>query len=185
MLNFVIYTNATYQPTLNDFASLGRPASRSVRAAIQRAFEPGSGYAPPQGAVVPISEAELHMPVHIGDFTDFSCSKDHVVNAGEAVFGKRVLPPGFPHFPLGYGGRSSSIVTSGTPVRRPLGQYRSKNDPTIVEFGPCRELDYELELGCIIGKPVKLGDIATAADADEHIFGVVLLDDWSGTLEHS
>jgi fumarylacetoacetase len=67
-----------------------------------------------------------------------------------------------------------------------LGQYRNKTDPGVVEFGPSRELDYELELGCIIGKPVQMGDIPTAADADDHIFGVVLLDDWSGkrvTLE--
>jgi Fumarylacetoacetate (FAA) hydrolase family len=120
------------------------------------------------------------MPVHVGDFTDFSCSRDHVLNAGEAVFGKQVLPPGFSHFPLGYGGRSSSVVMSGTPVWRPLGQYRSKTDPGVVEFGPSRELDYELELGCIIGKPVRMGDIPTAADADDHIFGIVLLDDWSG-----
>jgi fumarylacetoacetase len=168
------------QPTLNDFASLGRPASRAVRATIQRTFGTNSSYTAPPSAVIPIAQAQLHMPVRVGDFTDFSCSKDHVVNAGEAVFGKRVLPEGFPHFPLGYGGRSSSIVTSGTPVRRPLGQYRSKTEPGVVEFGPCRELDYELELGCIIGKPVKMDDIATAADADEHIFGVVLLDDWSG-----
>jgi fumarylacetoacetase len=104
-----------------------------------------------------------------------------VVNAGEAVFGKRVLPEGFRHFPLGYGGRSSSIVTSGTPVQRPLGQYRSLTEPGAVEFGPCQQLDYELEMGCIIGKPVKMGEIATAAEADEHFFGVVLLDDWSGT----
>lgn len=120
------------------------------------------------------------MPVRVGDFTDFSCSKDHVVNAGEADFGKRVLPEGFRHFPLDYSGRSSSIVTSGTPIQRPLGQYRSQTEPGVVKFGPCQQLDYELELGCIIGKPVKMGEIATATDADEHIFGVVLLDNWSG-----
>jgi fumarylacetoacetase len=62
-----------------------------------------------------------------------------------------------------------------------LGQYRSKTDPGVVEFGPSRELDYELELGCIIGKPVRMGDVPTAADADDHIFGIVLLNDWSGT----
>ena len=165
---------------MNDFAALGRPASRSVRAAIQRAFAPTSGYTLPPAAVISIAQAELHMPVHVGDFTDFSCSRDHVLNAGEAIFGKRVLPPGFPHFPLGYGGRSSSIVPSGTPIRRPLGQYRSKTDPGVVEFGPSQELDYELELGCIIGEPVKMGDIPTAADADDQLLGAVLLNDWRG-----
>ena len=122
----------------------------------------------------------MHMPVHVGDFTDFSCSKDHVVNAGEAVFGERKVPPGFSHFPLGYGGRSSSIVISNTPVQRPLGQFPSKTEKGKVEFGACQDLDYELELACIIGKPVKMGQIVKAADADEHIFGVCLLNDWSG-----
>ena len=167
--------------TLNDFAALGRECTTSVRTAIQQAFKPDSNYKPPSHAVIPVSQVKMHMPVHVGDFTDFSCSEDHVVNAGEAVFGKRAVPPGFPHYPLGYGGRSSSIVISETPVQRPLGQYRSKIEQGNVLFGPCQDLDYELELACIIGKPVKMGDIATAADADEHIFGVVLLNDWSGT----
>ena len=96
------------------------------------------------------------------------------------MFGERKMPPGFPHFPIGYGGRSSSIVLSGTPVRRPLGQFRSKEHNGRIEFGACQDLDYELELGCIIGKPVKMGEIVTATNADEHIFGVVLLNDWSG-----
>ena len=122
----------------------------------------------------------MHMPVHVGDFTDFSCSEDHVVNAGEAVFGERKLPPSFLYQPLGYGGRSSSIMISGSPVQRPLGQFRTKHDDSKVEFGPCRQLDYELELGCIVGKPVERGEIITATNADEHCFGVVLLNDWSG-----
>ena len=122
----------------------------------------------------------MYMPVQVGDFTDFSCSADHVVNAGEAVFGERKMPPGFHHFPIGYGGRSSSIVVSETPVLRPLGQYRSKSEEGRVVFGPCQNLDYELELGCIIGKKLEMGGIVTAAQADEHIFGVVLLNDWSG-----
>src|SRR5437763_4758046 len=100
------------QSTLNGFASLGRPASRAVRAAIQHAFATSSTSTAPPGSMVPITQAQLHMPVRVGDFTDFSCSRDHVLNAGEAVFGKRILPEGFRYFPLGYGGRSSSIVLS-------------------------------------------------------------------------
>ena len=176
-----IYLLSHTKSTLNDFAALGREYTTSVRNAIQQAFKPDSSYKPPLHAVIPVSQAKMHIPVHVGDFTDFSCSEDHVVNAGEAVFGKRAVPPGFPHYPLGYGGRSSSIVISETPVQRPLGQYRSKIEEGSVLFGPCQDLDYELELACIIGKPVRMGDIATAADADEHIFGVALLNDWSGT----
>ena len=169
------------QPTLNDFAALGQEASRGVRAAIKDLLTSNGKSAQLHDAVCANTEAKLHMPVHVGDFTDFSCSADHVVNAGEAVFGERKMPPAFPHMPLGYGGRSSSIVVSGTPVIRPLGQYRSKTEKGKVEFGPCQNLDYELELGCIVGKKVKMGEIVTAAQADEHIFGVVLLNDWSGT----
>ena len=167
--------------TLNEFAALGRPISRSVRKILQERFSPGSAYDPSPGAVEPFTQVTMQLPMHIGDFTDFSWSKDHVVTAGEAAFGERKMPPGFFHFPLGYGGRSSSIVLSGTPVARPLGQFRSNKGSGDVEFGPCEELDYELELACIVGKPLPKGDIVPASKAGEYIFGVSLLNDWSGS----
>jgi len=119
----------------------------------------------------------MHLPVKVEAFTDFSCSKEHVLNAGEAVFNKREMPPGFLHFPVGYAGRASSIVVSGTPIRRPHGQFRSNGE---VIFGPSQAVDYELEVGCVIGKPSKLGDRVSLEDAEDHIFGLVLINDWSG-----
>lgn len=124
----------------------------------------------------------MHLPVSIGDFTDFSCSKEHVLNAGEAIMGKRFLPPGFLHFPVGYTSRTSSIVVSGTPVVRPRGQFRK--DGAVV-YGPSEQMDYELEVACVVGKPSKWGESVHVKDADEHIFGLVLLNDWSGEFGFS
>lgn len=120
----------------------------------------------------------MHLPVSSRDFTDFSCSKDHVLNAGEAIQKKRYLPPGFLHFPIGYSGRTSSLIVSGTSFVRPKGQFR--NAQGSIEYGPTKQLDYELELACIIGKPTKLGETVASRDAADHIFGYVLINDWSG-----
>lgn len=122
----------------------------------------------------------MHLPVLSRDFTDFSCSKDHVLNAGEAIQKKRYLPPGFLHFPIGYSGRTSSLIVSGTPVVRPKGQFRDAQGE--VNYRPTEQLDYELELACIVSKPTKLSESVASKDADDHIFGLVLLNDWSGTF---
>lgn len=92
--------------------------------------------------------------------------------------GKRQLPPGFPYFPIGYHGRSSTIIVSGTPVTRPNGQYLGPDGKVV--FGPCQELDYELEIGAVVGKPSTMGQAVDIANADDHIFGLVLINDWSG-----
>lgn len=113
----------------------------------------------------------------VGDFTDFSCSKEHLLNCSEAIANIRRLPPGFLKFPIGYTSRTSSIVVSGTAIRRPSGQFRVGND---VVYGSTKELDYELEVACIIGKPTAMGETVSLDDAEEHIFGMVLLNDWSG-----
>lgn len=101
-----------------------------------------------------------------------------MLNAGEAIQGKRYLPPGFLHFPIGYSGRTSSLVVSGTPVVRPKGQFRNADGN--VEYGPTQRLDYELEMACVVGKPSELGKTVAINDADEHIFGIVIVNDWSG-----
>lgn len=126
---------------------------------------------------VSVEEVQLHLPIKIGGFTDYSCSKEHLLNAAEAVFGKAYMPPAAEYLPIGYSGRPSSIVVSGTNITRPYGQYRDGEE---IGFGPSRALDYELEVACIIGKPTHLGDRVSVSDADEHIFGLVLLNDWSG-----
>ncbi|RDW85617.1 hypothetical protein BP5796_03942 [Coleophoma crateriformis] len=166
------------EPTVNNFAALQKSEQLATRKAIQALFANGleSLRSLPPQSYSSIAETRLYLPLAIGDFTDFSCSRDHVLNASEAVFKKRELPPGFEYFPVGYTARTSSIVISGTKIKRPKGQYR---DGEKVVFGPTRRLDYELEVACVIGKGNKLGDSIRVEDADEHIFGLVLLNDWS------
>jgi fumarylacetoacetase len=134
----------------------------------------------PQHAALPVSSVKLHLPISIGDFTDFSCSHDHVLNASQVVFGRRETPPGFLHFPVGYTGRTSSIIVSGTPIVRPHGQFLNTEQPAKVIYGPTKRLDYELEVAAVIGKRSSQGESVLIGDADEYIFGVVLLNDWSG-----
>ena len=160
---------------MNDFARLGRTTHRHVRELLQTILSKHQDETV-AGCAIDATTVIFHVPVIVGDFSDFSCSKDHVLNAGEAVMGIRQLPPGFLHFPVGYGGRCSSIIPPGTPIRRPLGQFRS---PDGVVFGPSRAVDFELELACVIGRPSKFGEPIDIKEADEHIFGFLLLNDWS------
>ncbi|KAH8726898.1 hypothetical protein GQ44DRAFT_612962 [Phaeosphaeriaceae sp. PMI808] len=164
-------------PTLNTLAALPPQTLSHLRTAIKAAYE--------QNLHVPhaehVEDVTLHLPVSIGDFTDFSASVAHVLNAGEAVMGKRELPPAFHAYPVGYAGRSSSICVAPTDVVRPLGQYiESYAAPEKkVIFGASRGLDYELEIGAVIGVPVGEGTGLHARDVDEHVFGFVLVNDWS------
>lgn len=165
------------ESTLNAFAALPKSVQGSVRKSIQDLLhgdlEEKISQLPGR-SVFPCDEVQTHLPVHVGDFTDFSVSVAHNLRAGEAILGKRFLPPAFTHFPLGYGGRSSSVVVSGTPIKRPLGQFvdRESGDEKKVIFAPSRAVDYELEVAAVVGKPVAMGDGLHAKDADKHIFGV-------------
>lgn len=165
------------QPTVNDFAASAKSEQAATRKWIQSILSKGLENVA-QSCYCALSSAELYLPLSIGDFTDFSCSVDHLLNAGEAVLGKRELPPGSEHFPIGYHGRTSSIVVSGTSVTRPKGQYHGPDGKVV--FGETKRLDYELEVAAVIGKPSKIGDPISICDADDHIFGLVLLNDWSG-----
>lgn len=164
--------------TVNDFAALSKSEQFDTRKWIQSVLASNLEDLPP-ACISHITAAKMHLPISVGDFVDFSCSRNHVLNASEAVFGKRELPPAFDQFPIGYHGRTSTIVVSGTPVVRPSGQYRGPEGGIV--FGPTKRLDYELEVAAVIGKPSTLGTPVKIADADEHIFGLVLLNDWSGT----
>lgn len=172
------------QSTLNAFASLDPQIHLQVRQLIQSEIQKTTNddlaKRFPPDSIQPISAVHMHLPITIGDFTDFSCSHHHVQNASEAMTGQRSLPPAFYHFPIGYAGRCSSIDVSGTPVIRPLGQHWSgapmKSD---VVFSACEKMDYELELGAIIGTPVPRNQRITAQEAEAHIFGYVLVNDWS------
>jgi fumarylacetoacetase len=171
-------------PTLNVFAALGRTCHRQVREAIQQLIHKDLL---PEACQVPISAVQMHLPVAVGDYTDFSCSPSHNRKAGQALMGSPPnLPPGYERLPIGYAGRSSSIVVSGTPIKRPRGQFFKYGQEGLhggrkeVVYGPSVWLDYELEMAVVIGKEIPFGDYVTAQQAEEHIFGFLLLNDWSG-----
>merc|ERR1719450_272455 len=131
-------------------------------------------------ALVPQSSVKMHLPADIGDYTDFYSSLDHATNVGTMFRGKdNALMPNWKHLPVGYHGRASSVVVSGTPVRRPNGQTRPV-DTEPPKFGPCRLMDFELEMAFFVGGECPpMGETITAKEADKHIFGMVLMNDWS------
>ncbi|RSL82382.1 hypothetical protein CEP51_005199 [Fusarium floridanum] len=172
------------QDTLNEFAALPRSQSVEVRETIQNVFCQDGIEGFPSTAREDVSLVTMHLPVEIKDFSDFSCSLEHVTNAGRIVVGSTQPPPSFFKFPIGYQGRTSSIVVSGTDIERPMGQFRDKSvaDPLsekAIVYAPSRQVDYEVELAAIVGKPLPMKQRLNAEDAEEHIFGFVILNDWS------
>jgi fumarylacetoacetase len=130
-----------------------------------------------EGFLVPQAEARMHMPFRVAEYTDFYAGKHHATNVGTMFRGpENALPPNWLHIPIGYNGRASSVVVSGTPVRRPWGQLKGPNDDA-PRFAPSARFDLELEMGAIVGQPSD-GPV-TVEEADAMIFGYVLLNDWS------
>ncbi|MCZ4266772.1 fumarylacetoacetase [Maricaulis salignorans] len=130
-----------------------------------------------EACLVPMADAEMHMPFMVSEYTDFYAGRHHATNVGTMFRGaENALPPNWLHIPIGYNGRASSVVVSGTDVRRPWGQLKGPNDDA-PRWAPCARFDIELEMGAIVGTPSD-GPI-TVQDADDHIFGYVLLNDWS------
>jgi len=170
--------------SLNAFIALGRPTWRSARAAISDLLRADNlqlrdNQALRAKAFVAQDQATLHLPVEIPGYTDFYSSKEHATNVGSMFRDPaNALLPNWLHIPIGYNGRASSVVVSGTPVQRPNGQLKLPDAEAPV-FGACRKLDFELETGFIIGQPNALGEPIDIANAEQHIFGMVLLNDWS------
>eukprot|EP00128_Syssomonas_multiformis_P010131 Colp12_sorted_trinity150504_noHs@16023 len=172
------------EPALNGFMALGRPAWLEARAVTQKLLSKDEPALRDNAelrakALVPQSEAKMHLPAQIGDYTDFYSSRDHATNVGIMFRGKEnALMPNWLYLPVGYHGRASSIVVSGTPVRRPMGQMRpDESQPPV--FGPCKLLDFELEMAFLVGPGNALGEPVPASRAHEHIFGLTLMNDWS------
>ena len=171
-------------PRLNDFIALGQPAWRSARRRIGELLEAGNGVLRDdmglrERALVPQRDAVMLLPVEIPGYTDFYSSKEHATNVGTLFRDpKNALLPNWLEIPIGYNGRASSVVASGTPVRRPLGQIKPQGHDRPI-LSACRKLDLELETGFIIGKPNALGEPVPCEQAEDHIFGMVLLNDWS------
>ena len=162
------------QPRLNGFMALGPGQWDAVRARLTALLAEGAEGDLP---LVAMSDAQMHLPVRVSEFTDFYASRHHAFNVGALFRGpQNALPPQWTHMPIGYNGRASSVVVSGTPIRRPMGQVRGENGP---EWAPCRRLDLELELGAIVGADSRMGQRIGVEDAERMIFGYVLLNDWS------
>ena len=131
-----------------------------------------------EGALVPMADAKLHLPAQIGDYTDFYASVYHATNVGKLFRPDNPLLPNYKHVPIGYHGRASSLVPTGTGIARPSGQTRpSEKDPP--KFGPSNALDYEAEIGFFVGQPNELGRPVPIDEAPRHIFGFCLVNDWS------
>ncbi|MDB5742587.1 MAG: fumarylacetoacetate hydrolase [Polaromonas sp.] len=152
---------------------------RSVRQAISEGLRVGSTQQNTfKAALRPQSEVELGLPCQIGDYTDFYTSVHHATTIGKQLRPDNPLLPNYKWIPIGYHGRASSIVPSGQSFRRPIGQTKAA-DQAVPSLGPCRRLDYELEIGVLIGRPNVLGESIAMASAEDHVFGVGLFNDWS------
>jgi len=176
--------NLFNRSTLNLFMSQDKKVWKEIRAHLQTLLDENNPTLRDnrelfQEAFIPMSEATMCMPVQIGDYTDFYSSREHATNVGIMFRGKEnALMPNWLHIPIAYHGRASSIVISGTDVVRPKGQMKPP-DAEVPVFGPCKNFDFELEMGFFIGNGNKLGDSISVNEAEEHIFGMVIVNDWS------
>jgi fumarylacetoacetase len=170
--------------SLNEFIALGKPAWRKLRGRLSSLFEEhntilNDNDSIRKEALLPAASVEMLLPVEVGDYTDFYSSIEHARNVGIMFRDPaNALLPNWKHLPVGYHGRSSSIVVSGTPIHRPKGQIKP-DGAAAPEFGPTRQLDFELEVAFITGKKTNLGDSITTAEAEDHIFGLLLFNDLS------
>ena len=165
-------------PFWNDLMEEGPAVWAALRERLVALLSEGAAeQAKVEPLLVPMKDAELHMPMMVSEYTDFYAGKNHAFNVGTMFRGpENALPPNWLHIPIGYNGRASSVVVSGTDVRRPWGQLKGPNDDA-PRWAPCARFDIELEMGAIVGTPSE-GPI-TVAEADANIFGYVLLNDWS------
>lgn len=172
------------RPTLNAFMALGKSAWREARETLSRLLrhdEPAlrDNASLRDRALIPQAEVTMHLPADIGDYTDFYSSREHATNVGIMMRGpENALMPNWLHLPIAYHGRASSIVVSGTPVRRPCGQTKPDSTDKPI-FGPSKSLDFELEMGFFVGPGNTLGQPIPIGEAADHIFGMVLVNDWS------
>ena len=165
--------------TLNPFMRLGPGAWDSVRRWLTEGLTDPADRDEIEPFLVPLADVTLHLPFDVADYVDFYCSIEHATNVGR-IFRPDAEPllPNWRHLPVGYHGRAGTIVVSGTPVVRPCGQLKSP-DERAPRYGPTRRLDIEAELGFVVGVGSRLGDRVSTAAFREHVFGVVLLNDWS------
>lgn len=170
---------AASQATLNTLMNLGVETNSALRLALSEALRTDS---PLQSALAPTlvfqADIELGMPCQIGDYTDFYTSIYHATAIGKLFRPDNPLLPNYKWIPIGYHGRSSTIGVSGQKFHRPVGQTKAP-EASEPSFGPCKRLDYELEMGLFVGKSTEMGDLINIEDAEQHLFGVCIFNDWS------
>jgi fumarylacetoacetase len=166
----------TKTATLNPLMALGHEAAAQLRQRISTILAAGSPDADAR-ILVPVADVELQLPAAIGNYTDFYASIAHATNVGRLFRPDNPLLPNYKYVPIAYHGRSSSIVVSGTPVRRPSGQVKGSDDRPV--FKRSERLDYEAEVGCFCGPGNTLGQPIPIGDAEAHLFGLCLVNDWS------
>jgi fumarylacetoacetase len=170
------------EPSLNAFMAQGRFRWSDVRAQVTELLANPRHRRDVEAALHPLSEVRLHLPFEVGDYVDFYASEHHAANVGRLLRpGTEPLMPNWKHLPVGYHGRSGTVVLSGTPVMRPQGQRPgSASSPASgPEFGPSRRLDFEAEVGFVIGTGSPLGSPIEVGAFADHVFGVFLVNDWS------
>jgi fumarylacetoacetase len=171
-------------PNLNAFLALGRPVWRAARARISELLREGNTTLREQKVAIEtllprMAEVTSCLPIAVKSYVDFYSSEEHATNVGKMVRDpNNPLLPNWKHIPIGYNGRASSVVVSGVDFHRPMGQIKLPNEEAPL-FAPSKSLDFEVEVGSIVGKETRLGEWVTPEQAEEHIFGLVLLNDWS------
>ena len=173
-------TSVFEQNVLNDFIALGKEKTTQVRRTIQEWIGESTSILYQKDDVFVLqTDATMHLPIRVGDYTDFYSSKEHATNVGKMFRDPdNALLPNWKHIPVGYHGRASSIIPSGQPIIRPQGQILPKDQSHPV-FQPTQRLDFELEMAFIIGKESKLGQPISTSEAEDYIFGMVIFNDWS------
>ncbi|QDL99164.1 fumarylacetoacetase [Rhodopseudomonas palustris] len=172
------------QGSINAFMALGPNVWRSTRARISALLRHDNPELRDNAelrarALLPMRRVKLHLPLRVEGFTDFYSSKEHATNVG-TMFRDKTNPllPNWLHIPIGYNGRASTVVVSGTKIHRPRGQLKPPS-AELPSFGPCKRLDFELEIGVVVGQSSVMGSMLTEAQAEDMIFGFTLLNDWS------
>ncbi|MGW2622693.1 fumarylacetoacetase [Micromonospora taraxaci] len=175
--DLVLAAGTLCRPTLNDFMALGRPQWTAVRQRITELLTDPAHRAGVEPLLVPLEDVELLLPIEVADYVDFYSSEHHASNVGQ-IFrpGQPPLLPNWKHLPIGYHGRAGTVVVSGTPVVRPTGQRPSADGPVT---GPSSRLDVEAEVGFVVGVPSPMGQRVAVDDFADHVFGLVLVNDWS------
>jgi fumarylacetoacetase len=167
------------EPSLNDFLALGRPAWHATREWLLELVRNENERDTVEPHLIPRSAVTMLLPFEVADYVDFYASEHHASNVGRLFRpDSEPLLPNWKHLPVGYHGRAGTVVASGTDIVRPCGQHKAPADEA-PSFGPSRRLDIEVELGFVVGSPSSLGHPVPVDDFADHVYGVVLLNDWS------